>query len=196
MAGLTHLPVSYGFDGLFYPIVLFEDFGNLTRTYGAATLADSETQTCVASYRVDELNVDFNVVTGHYHLYTFGESDLTGYVKCTDVELGTILVVERSVTTALLFLEDINRSFELAVGLNNTRVADYHTTLDIFLIDTAEKQTNVVAGFALIEELAEHFNTGYNRLHVSAETHDLNFVTYFYDTGFNTAGSNGTTTGD
>ena len=138
--------------------VLFEDFGDLTGTYCAATFTDSEAETCVASNRVDELNVDLNVVTGHYHFYTFGKSNLTGYVKCTDVELGTIVVVERSVTAAFLFLEDVDRSFELAVGLNNTRVADYHTTLDIFLVDTAEKETYVVTGFTLIKKLAEHFD--------------------------------------
>ena len=177
-------------------MVLLKNLGDLTRTYGAATLTDSEAKTCVASNRVDELNVDLNVVTGHYHLYTFGESDLTGYVKCTDVELGTILVVERSVTATFLFLEDINRSFELAVGLNNTRMADYHTALDVFLVDTAEKETYVVTGFALIKKLAEHLNAGYNRLHVCTKTHDLNFVAYLYDTSLDTTGSNCTTTGD
>ena len=173
-----------------------EDFGNLTRTYGAATFADSETQTLIASYRSDELNDDLNVVTGHYHLYTLGESDLTGYVKSTDVELGTVVVVERSVTATFLFLQDINGSFKLRVRLNKTRVADYHTALDFFLVDTAEEQTNVIAGFTLIKELAEHLNTGNGGFHVGAKTHDLNFVTYLNDTGFDTAGSYSTTTGD
>ncbi len=125
-----------------------------------SALTDSETQTCVTSYRVDELNVDLNVVTGHYHLYTFGESDLTGNVKCTDVELGTIVVVERSVTATFLFLEDVDRSFELAVGLNDTRVTDYHTALDVLLVDTTEEETYVVTCFTLIKKLAEHLDTG------------------------------------
>ena len=46
------------------------------------------------------------------------------------------------------------------MGLNTTGVADYHTTLDILLVDTAEEETYVVAGFTLIEKLAEHLNTG------------------------------------
>ena len=44
--------------------ILVEDFGNLARTYGAATFADSEAETLVASYGVDELDVDFNVSPG------------------------------------------------------------------------------------------------------------------------------------
>ena len=176
--------------------VLVKDFSNLTRTNGAATFTDSETQTLIASYGVDELNDNFYVVTGHYHFNAFGKSDFTGYVEGTDVELRTIVVVERSVTATFFLLQDINRSFELAVGLNNTRVADYHTTLDFLLIDTTEEQTYVVTGFALIEELAEHFNTGNGRLEVSTKTHDLNFVTNLYDAGFDTTGGNSTTTGN
>ncbi len=136
------------------------------------------------------------MVTGHYHFYTFGKSDLTGYIECTDVELRTIVVVERSVTATFFFLQDINLSLELAVGLNNSRVADYHTTLDILLVDTTEKKTYVVTGFTLIEELAEHLNTGNNRLEVSTKTHNLNFVTYLNNTSFDTTGSNCTTAGD
>ena len=176
--------------------VLFEDLGDLTGTYGTTALTDSEAKTCVASYGVDELNIDLNVVAGHYHLYTLGESNLTGYVKSTDVELGTILIVEGSVTAAFLFLEDINRSLELAVRLNHTGMADYHTALDVLLVDTAEEETYVVTSLTLIEELTEHLDTGNYRLHVSTETHDLNLVAHLNDTGLDTAGSYGTTTGD
>ena len=102
------------------------------------------------------------MVTGHYHFYTFGKSDFTGYVECTDVELRTVVVVERSVTATFFFLQDVDRSFEFAVGFNNTRVADYHTTFDIFLIDTTEKETYVVTSLTLIKKFAEHFNTGNN----------------------------------
>ena len=176
-------------------MLLVEDFGDLTGTYGAATFADSEAETLVASNRSDELDDDLNVVTRHYHFYALGESDLTGNIQSTDVELGTVVVVERSVTATFLFLKDVDLSFELAVGLNNSRMADNHTTLDIFLIDTTEKKTYVITGFTLIEELTEHLNTGNNRLEVSAKTHNLNFVTYLNDTSFDTTGSNSTTTG-
>ena len=136
------------------------------------------------------------MIAGHYHLYALGESDLTGNVKSTDVELGTVVVVEGSVTATLFFLEDVDRSLELVVGLNNARVADYHTALDVLLVDTAEEQTYVVAGLTLIEELAEHLDACNGRLHVGAQTHDLNFIAYLNNTGFDTAGSNGTTTCD
>ena len=61
--------------------LVLDDASDLTRTYGAATLADSETQTFAASNRGDQLDVDLDVVTRHYHLDTSGEHDLTGNIQ-------------------------------------------------------------------------------------------------------------------
>ena len=52
-------------------IFLIKKFCNLTRTYCAATFADSETQTYTTSYWVDQFHSDFQVVTWHYHFSSF-----------------------------------------------------------------------------------------------------------------------------
>ena len=77
-----------------------------------------------------------------------------------------------------------------------TRVGDNHTTLNFCFFNTAEEQTYVVTSFALVKDLAEHFNAGYNRFLVFAKAENLNFVANLYLTGFDTAGCNGTTTCD
>ena len=173
---------------------LVQDFGDLTRTYRTATFTDCETQTFVASNRSDEFHVDSYVVTRHYHFYTFGESDFARYIKRTDVELRTVVVVERSVTTTFFFLQDINLSLEFRVGFYLSRVADYHTTFDFVLVDTTEQQTYVITSFTFVEDLTEHLNTSYNRFLVGAQTQDLYLVANFYATGFDTTRSNSTTT--
>ena len=132
---------------------LFEDFGDLTGTYGATALTDGEAKTGVACYGVDQVNDNLHVVAGHYHLAAFGKGDFTGHVKGADVELGTVVVVEGSVTAAFFLLQDVDGSLELLVRLNNARVADYHTALDVLLVDTAEEETNVVAGFTFVKNL-------------------------------------------
>ncbi len=99
-------------------------------------------------------------------------------------------------TATFFFLEDVDRSLELVVGFDDTRVADYHTTLDVFLVDTTEEQTYVITGFTFVKNLTEHLNTGNGGFEVSTKTHDLYFVTHFYNAGFDTAGSNCTTTCD
>ena len=94
---------------------LVEDLGYLTCTYCTATFTDCEAKTFVKGYRSDKGNVNLYVISRHYHLYAFWESNLTGNVEGTDEELRTILVVEWSVTTTLFLLEDIDLSEEVLV---------------------------------------------------------------------------------
>ena len=105
--------------------------------------------------------------------------------------------MERSVTSTFLFLQDINRSLELAVRFHNTRVSEDHTTANFVFVDTTEEQTYVITSLTLVEEFTEHLNAGNDRLLAfCTETDQLNLITYFYDTRLNTTGSNSTTTGD
>ena len=74
---------------------LSQNLQNLTCTYRTATLADCETQTFVDSYGVDQLHGDGHVVARHNHVDACGQVNLTRYVHRTQVELGTIVVVEQ-----------------------------------------------------------------------------------------------------
>ena len=137
------------------------------------------------------------MVARHHHIYAFGKSNLTGYVHRTQIELGTVFVVERRVTAPLFLLQDINLSLELGVRSDRTRFSDNHTALNLFLVDTAEQQTYVVTGLALIEQLAEHLHTRTSRSQrLLLQTDDLNGITYVDNTGFDTARNHGTTAGD
>ena len=100
--------------------ILVDQFSDLTGTHGTSPFADSETKTYVTCYWVDQFHLDGHVVTGHYHLYTFGQLDFTGYVEGTDVELRTVFVVERSVASAFFLLQDIDLSLELGVRFHLT----------------------------------------------------------------------------
>ena len=68
--------------------------------------------------------------------------------------------MERSVTATLVFLQHVDSGFEFLMRSDGTGMCDNLTSLDLFLVDTAEKQTYVVAGLTLIEDLAEHLDTG------------------------------------
>ena len=94
------------------------DLGNNAGTYGAATLTDSETQAFLDSDRGDQLNVHLNVVARHAHLSAFRQGDNTGNVGGTEVELGTVVVEERSMTAALFLLQHVNLTVELGVRMN------------------------------------------------------------------------------
>jgi len=65
--------------------------------------------------------------------------NFTCTVHSTQVELRTVFVVERSVTTTFFFLQDINLSFEARVRFNLTWFTKNHTTFDFVLVNTTEQ---------------------------------------------------------
>ena len=95
---------------------LLDDANHLTGANGTATFADSELQTGVHSNGSDELHGDLHVIARHHHLDTVREEDLTGNIQGADEELGTIVIVERGVTTTFFLLQHIDLSLELGVG--------------------------------------------------------------------------------
>ena len=81
--------------------------------------------------------------------------------------------------------------------VDGTGFRDNHTTTDLVLVDTAEQQTHVIASFTFVQNLAEHFHTGNDRLQLlSTHTDDIDGVAGVDDTGLDTTSGNGTTAGD
>ena len=76
---------------------------------------------------------------------------------------------------------------------NSSRVHNNHTTFNLILVDTTEQQSYVITSFTFWQSLAEHFNTGNNRLLILSKTEQLNFVTDLTFTSFDTTCSNSTT---
>ena len=176
---------------------LFEDFGNLTGANGTTTFADSEAEVFVEGDVGDQFDGDGKVITGHDHFAAFGEDDGTGNVSGTEVELRTVVVVERSMAAAFFFFEDIDGSFEFVVRLDGAGFGDNHTATDFVLVDTTEEETYVVASFTFVEDFAEHFDTGDDGFEFfGTHTDDVNGIAGVDNTGFDTAGTDGTTTGD
>ena len=55
--------------------------------------------------------------------------------------------------------------------------AQYLTTLDFGSLDTTQQSTNVIASLSIVQQLAEHLNTGNDGLAgLIGQTNDLNFV--------------------
>ena len=89
---------------------LLDDCSNSAGTYGSAALTDSETETLLHSYRMDQLDRHFYVITRHAHLGTSREFANACNVSCSEVELRTIVVEERCMTAALVFCQNVNLS--------------------------------------------------------------------------------------
>src|SRR5205085_2057516 len=108
-----------------------------------------------------------------------------------DVELRPVVGEERRVTAALFLLEDVDLALELRVRRDAAGLGENLTALDLFPVDAAEQATDVVAGLTLVEELAEHFDAGHDRLHRVLEADDVDLFVDLDDAALDTAGSDG-----
>ena len=99
-------------------------------------------------------------------------------------------------TTTLFLGQDIGFCLELGVWVHRLWLAKNLTTLNAFTVDTAQQNTNVVASFTGIQQLAEHFNACAGRLLGVLNANDFDFVANIDHATFNTASHNSTTARD
>ena len=100
-------------------------------------------------------------------------------------------------TAALVLVQDVNLTNELGEGVDGAGLGQNLTALDLVLGNTAEQSTDVITGLGVVEQLVEHFDTGDDGLAaLVGQTDDLDFLAELQLATLNTAGSDGTTTGD
>ena len=68
--------------------------------------------------------------------------------------------------------------------------------LDFFTLGAAQQHADVVAGLALVEQLAEHFDAGAGGLEGGLDADDFDFFADLDDAALDTAGHDGAATGD
>ncbi len=99
-------------------------------------------------------------------------------------------------TAAFFLLQDVNLSGELGVRSDGAGFSDNLAALDVLTVDTAEKNTCVVACLSEVEGLTEHFDTGNDGSRGGFNTDDFNGFLNLDGTTLNSAGSNGAAAGD
>lgn len=189
------------FPSPFYNITppLLEDTGAETGSDSSATLTDVESLTDLDGVGVTHGDDHLGVVTGHDHLAagvlgTLGEGQVDGLISSPEVELGSVVLLEASVSATLLLGEDVEGRKELGVGLDSAGGADDHTTADILTADTSDEETRVVTSLGLLARLLEGLNIGDLGLDDLVTLADkLNLLVALQDTTLDTARDNGTT---
>jgi len=92
-------------------------------------------------------------------LHVSGKGQVHSCVSSTDKALRTVTREERLRTTTFVRLEHIDLTFEVSANIDRSRLHQAHTTSDLFLCDTTEKYTNVVACFTAVELFMEGLDT-------------------------------------
>src|SRR6476646_8218649 len=174
-----------------------EDLGDAAGADRAATLADGEAQTVLQGDGLDQVDLHLGVVTGHDRLGALGQVDHAGHVSRPEVELRTVVVVERRVTATLVLGQDVDVGLELRVRGDRARLDDDLATLDVLALGATQEQTDVLARTTLVEQLAEHLDAGDRRLGGSLlDADDLDLLVDLEDAALDTTGDDSATTGD
>jgi len=161
-----------------------------------AAFTDSEAETDFDSNRSDEFDIHFDVVARHTHFDAVREFGNACNVRCTEIELRTIVIEERSVATALVLGKDVDLTAELGKGLNGTGFSKNLTAFDLCLSDAAEQAARVVTGLDEIEDFVEHFHRGDDGFLGITDTDDFDFVAGLELTALDTTRNDSTTTCD
>ncbi|UYH33528.1 elongation factor Tu [Pseudomonas aeruginosa] len=85
-------------------------------------------------------NVGIDVVARHYHLYAFRQFAVTGHVGGTEVELRTVALEERGVTTTFFLGQHVHFALELGVRLDGARLGQNLATLYVFTLGAAQQK--------------------------------------------------------
>ena len=99
---------------------LLNDGSYTTGTNGSTTLTDSEGKTLLHSDGMDQFDGHLYVITRHAHLNTSGQFANAGNVGGSEVELRTIVVEERSMTSTFILGQNVYLSGKLSVARNAT----------------------------------------------------------------------------
>src|SRR5260370_5083862 len=159
---------------------LLEDLGDGSGAYGASAFTDGEAQALLHGHRGVQRDLERDVVAGHAHFRARRKLRRTGHVGRAEVELRTVAVEERRVAAALFLREHVDLALEVGVRRDRSGLGQHHAALHVFLRDTAQKKTCVVACQTLIQLLLEHLDAGDHRLAGLAEAHDLGLLAYLH----------------
>mmetsp|Transcript_43261 Transcript_43261/g.102182 ORF Transcript_43261/g.102182 Transcript_43261/m.102182 type:complete len:323 (+) Transcript_43261:243-1211(+) len=160
---------------------LLDDVGNDAGADSLAALADGELEPLVEGDRVEQLDLDGDVVAGHGHLDVLGEGHGPGHVRGTDEELRAVVLEEGRVPASLLLGEDVNLGGELFGRLQGAWLAQDLASGDLLTLDTTQQDASVVAGLALVEALLEHLDARARGLLRRLDPAHLHLVAHFDD---------------
>src|ERR1700733_11321600 len=160
------------------------------------TLTDGETQPLFHRDRADQLHVNFDVVARHDHLSARRQLDRSRHVRRAEVKLRPVAFEERGMTASLLLRQHVHLGLEIRVRGDRAGLRQHLATLHVLTLRTTQQHAHVVARPTLIQQLAEHLNTGADGLYRVLQTDDLHLVVHLHNAALDTSGHHRATAGN
>ncbi len=116
---------------------------------------------------------------------------------CSEVELRTIVIEERSMTSTFIFGQNVYLSGKFVMAGYRTWFTQNLTSFDLVSLNTTKKRSDVVTSLSLVKQFTEHLNTCYNSLlGLFFDTNDLYFIRYMKSSTLYSTSSNCSTSCD
>ena len=109
---------------------LFDNLCNYAGTYCSSTFTNSESKSFFDCDRCDQLYFHDDVISRHAHFCSFRKLKVACYVCCSEIELRSVSVEERCMSSAFFFLQYLYLSLEVCVRVNRARCAEYLSSFD------------------------------------------------------------------
>src|SRR5262249_18635472 len=125
------------------------------------------------------------------HLGPFRQMHDAGHVSGAEIELRTVIAEEWGMAPAFLLSEDVGLGLELGVRRHRARLRQHLAALDRLAINAAKQASDIVAGLALVEQLAEHLDAGDHGLDGRPDADDLPLLADLDHTALDAPGDHG-----
>ena len=119
--------------------ILFDDFSYNAGTYSSSAFTNSESQSFFDCDLCDQCDCHCDVISWHAHFCSFRKLQISCYVCCSEIELRSVSVKERCMSSAFFFLQYVYFAFEFCVRVDCSRLAQYLSSFD-FISLYASKQ--------------------------------------------------------
>src|SRR5690606_16835592 len=125
-------------------ITLLQNLRDDSGTNSAAPFANREAAAVDECDWLAHFDFERNVITRHTHFCIAQQLHSTRHVCRTEVELWTVSAEEWCLTSPFFFAQHVHFSFEFGVWLDAVWSSQNLSTLHVFLLRTAKKNTDVV----------------------------------------------------
>ena len=122
--GLYHLAGLSSFT-------LFYDLCYYSRAYCSSAFSDGESQSLFDCDWGNQCDLHCDVISRHAHLYSLRQLQVSCYVCRSEIELRSVSVKERCMSSAFFLLQYVYFSLELCMWVDRSRLAQYLSSLNL-----------------------------------------------------------------
>jgi hypothetical protein len=118
---------------------LLDDFGYNAGANGSSAFTDSKSESLLDGDGGDQVDFHDDVVARHTHFNAIRKLQVAGYVGGSEIELRSVTVEERGMSSAFFLLQDVYLAFELGVGIDGARLCKNLSSFDFRSLHASKK---------------------------------------------------------